>query len=202
MQAKSTLLIATHNRGKVREYARLLADLPLLLTWLDEVGVTAVADETQATFLANALHKARFYARQTGLLTWADDSGLEVAALGGRPGVLSARYGGEGLSDVDRYTLLLRELEGVSDRSARFCCAVAVVSPDGQSWSAEGTLEGTILPAPRGSQGFGYDPVFWVAAQGRSLAELPVDLKNQISHRAAAVAAIRPQLERLCRGAP
>ena len=79
---------------------------------------------------------------------------------------------------------------------------MAVVSPDGQSWSAEGTLEGTILPAPRGSQGFGYDPVFWVAAQGRSLAELPVDLKNQISHRAAAVAAIRPQLERLCRGAP
>jgi XTP/dITP diphosphohydrolase len=200
MQAKSTLLIATHNRGKVREYARLLADLPLLLTWLDEVGVTAVADETEATFLANALGKAHFYARQTGLLTWADDSGLEVAALGGRPGVLSARYGGEGVSDADRYNLLLRELEGVSDRSARFCCAVAVVSPAGQSWSAEGTLEGTILPAPRGSQGFGYDPVFWVPAQGRSLAELPVDLKNQISHRAAAVAAIRPQLERLCRG--
>ena len=186
MQAKSTLLIATHNRGKVREYARLLADLPLLLTWLDEVGVTAVADETQATFLANALHKARFYARQTGLLTWADDSGLEVAALGGRPGVLSARYGGERLSDVDRYTLLLRELEGVADRSARFCCAVAVVSPDGQSWSAEGTLEGTILPAPRGSQGFGYDPLMFIAEQQCAVAEMSAADKNARSHRGLA----------------
>ncbi len=199
MTQHRTLLVATHNPGKVREYARLLADLPLSITWLDAAGITEAVDETGATFTENALLKARAYAGISGRLTWADDSGLEVDALDGRPGVYSARYGGEGLSDTQRYEALLHELDGVPepDRTARFRCVVAIAQPDGQAWTAEGVVEGVILNAPRGSNGFGYDPVFYVPDYRASMAELPVAIKNQISHRAIASANARQILAHL-----
>lgn len=198
----TTLLVATHNPGKAREYAQLLADLPITVTWLDQVGITTSVDETGATFKENALLKARHYAELSRLLTWADDSGLEVDALGGRPGVLSARYGGESLSDRDRYRALLHELTVVPDaaRTARFRCVVAIATPDGEAWTVEGAVEGQILHAPRGDNGFGYDPVFLVPQSAKSMAELPPEIKNQISHRAVATRAARQILERLLVG--
>lgn len=187
---KTRLLVATHNPGKAREYARLLGDLPLAVTWLTDIGIHTAVEETGATFTENALLKARFYAETSGLLTWADDSGLEVDALDGQPGVYSARYGGDGLNDRQRYEALLVALEGVpaAARTARFRCVVAIASPDGQAWTAEGAIEGAILTAPRGNHGFGYDPVFFVNGRDASMAELPSVVKNQISHRAIATA--------------
>lgn len=191
--SQAKLLVATHNPGKAREYAQLLADLPLAVTWLDEVGITAAVEETGATFLDNALLKAHHYATLAGLPTWADDSGLEVDALGGRPGVFSARYGGAGLTDRQRYETLLRELADVPEaqRTARFRCIVALAWADGRTWTTEGAIEGRILTAPRGANGFGYDPIFFVPDHGASMAELPESVKNQISHRAVAAASAR-----------
>ena len=187
------LLVATHNRGKLREYAALLADLPIEVTWLDAEGIALEVDETGATFAENAILKARAYAALSGLLTWADDSGLEVDALEGRPGVYSARYGGPGLSDDARYRALLAELAGVPDaaRTARFHCVVAIASPDGRLFTTDGTVEGTILHEARGSNGFGYDPVFFVPEHAASMAELSAEVKNRISHRARAAANAR-----------
>ncbi|MCS6826953.1 MAG: RdgB/HAM1 family non-canonical purine NTP pyrophosphatase [Caldilinea sp.] len=194
-----TLLVATHNEGKAREYAHLLGDLPVKIVWLKQVGVKEVAPETGATLVENALLKARFYAAHTNLLTWADDSGLEVDALSGRPGVHSAHYGGEGLTDRERCTLLLRELEGIpmERRTACFRCVVAIARPTGEAWTAEGVVEGVILTAPRGDRGFGYDPIFWAPSLNATLAELPLEVKNRISHRALAAAQARRIVERL-----
>ncbi len=196
------LLVATHNQGKVREYRALLADLPLEVTSLDAEGVLFEAEETGQTFAENAIMKARAYAAHTGLLTWADDSGLEVDALGGAPGVLSARYGAPAArSDVERYQLLLERLAGVPDpgqRSARFRCVVAIAWPGGRVITADGACEGRIAEAPRGEHGFGYDPVFLVADCGyrQTMAELDPALKNQISHRGRAALAARAALAR------
>jgi XTP/dITP diphosphohydrolase len=185
------LLIATHNQGKVREYRALLSDLPLEVTYLDAEGITFEAEETGATFAENAVQKASAYAAASGLLTWADDSGLEVDALVGAPGVLSARYGAPAArTDQDRYRLLLAELAGVpeAERTARFHCVVALASPSGEVQTADGCCEGRIGVEPRGSHGFGYDPVFLVADIGytQTMAELEPALKNTISHRARA----------------
>lgn len=190
------LLIATHNPGKVAEYRSLLADLPLAVTWLDEVGITEDVEETETTFAGNAILKARHYAGLTGLWTWADDSGLEIDALDGRPGVYSARYGGKGLSDADRYRIVLREMEGVPDerRTARFRCVVALVQPGGPVATCDGTLEGAIAYAPKGSNGFGYDPIFFIPDFQSTLAELERGVKNEISHRAEASARARVKL--------
>ena len=194
------LLIATHNQGKVREYRALLADLPLEITYLDAEGVAFEAEETGQTFAENAVLKALAYANHTGLLTWADDSGLEVDALGGAPGVLSARYGAPVAgSDVARYRLLLDRLAGVADpgqRSARFRCVVAIAWPGGPVLTAEGACEGRIALAPLGQHGFGYDPVFLVADGGylQTMAELDPARKNQISHRGQAAAAAKAAL--------
>ena len=188
-----TLLIATHNQGKIREYRALLAELPLVVTWLDDEGVTLEVDETGATFTENATLKAATYARLTGLWTWADDSGLEVDALGGRPGVLSARYGGPGLSDGERMRRLLDELRSapLAERTGRFRCVVAIATPDGPIYTAEGAIEGLIVDQPRGAGGFGYDPVFFVPDYGMTMAELSPLIKNRISHRAVAAAHAR-----------
>jgi len=193
------LLVATHNPGKVREYRELLAGLPVELTWPGELGLELAVEESGETFRENAVLKATAYAQASGLLTLADDSGLEVDALGGAPGVRSARYAGPGATDEDRYRLLLRRMEAVPDgqRQARFRCVIAVVSPQGQVWTAEGICEGIIVREPRGSHGFGYDPVFYVPELGRTMAELPEEEKNRISHRARAALAIRPVLARL-----
>lgn len=182
------LLIATHNPGKLEEYKELLKELPLELVSLADLGVTMQVEETGTTFVENALLKARAYAKATGLVTIADDSGLEVKALGGAPGVHSARYGGANLSDQERYERLLRAMADIprAERKARFRCVIAVAWPDGRCAFVEGTCEGEIAYAPRGEHGFGYDPIFYLPECGRTMAELPPEVKNQISHRAAA----------------
>lgn len=191
------LLVATHNKGKVGEYADILGDVGIDWLTLDDVGIVHDVEETGATFRENAFLKAEAYARQSGLLTLADDSGLEVDALGGRPGVLTARFGGPGLSAADRYRLLLAHLEGVPapQRTARFHCVIALAAPDGTILgTAEGVCEGEIGLEPKGEGGFGFDPVFYLADVGQTMAQLPADEKHRRSHRGQATRAIEPLL--------
>lgn len=193
------LLVATGNRGKQREYRALLAGWPVELVFPQDVGVDVEVEESGETFKENAVLKARAFAQASGLLTLADDSGLEVDVLGGAPGVRSARYAGPGASDADRYLKLLRELEGVprERRTARFRCVVALATPEGEVYTADGVCEGWITEEPRGEFGFGYDPVFYVSECGCTMAELEPEVKNRISHRARAVAAARELFDRL-----
>ena len=186
------LLIATHNQGKVREYRELLADLPVEVTFLDEMGITTEVEETGESFAENAVIKALGYAEMSGLWTWADDSGLEVDALGGEPGIYSARYG-DLPSEQERYNYLLARLADVPDgqRAARFRCVIALAMPDGDAFTASGALEGAITYAPRGTNGFGYDPVFQIEHSNLTLAEISSELKNAISHRARAARTAR-----------
>ncbi len=201
------LLIATHNRGKLREYSELLAGLPFELLTLDDVGIRDEVEETGATFLENARLKAETYARQSGQLTLADDSGLEVDALGGEPGVQSKRYAGEGRSDADRNRFLLAKLRDVprGQRAARFRCTIVIAEPGGQSWAAEGACEGEIAFEPRGTHGFGYDPIFTMHISGMPgdvrMAELPPAEKNRLSHRAHAARGAHEILKTLAEGA-
>ena len=198
---KRPLLIATHNQGKLLEYRRLLQDLPLALTYLDEIGVVEEVAETGKIFAANAILKAKYYARLTGLLTWADDSGLEVDALQGEPGVQSARYAGPAATDQDRYAKLLKELQPhPRPWTARFRCVVAIVQPDAGVETCSGRLDGLITKVPRGSHGFGYDPVFFVPDMGRTLAELAIAVKNRISHRGRASRQAKALLTNLLNG--
>lgn len=192
------LLIATHNRGKLLEYRELLAGLPLELVTLDDVGLRDDVEENGATFAENARLKAVTYAHKSNLLTLADDSGLEVDALGGEPGIRSKRYAGENKSDAERIAFLLNKLREVprEKRSARFRCAIAVASPEGRVWESQGTCEGEIIFAPRGTHGFGYDPVFYFPERGVTMAELPTAAKNKISHRARAAQGAREILSK------
>lgn len=195
--AHTELLIATKNQGKVRELSELLAGVPVVLRGLAEFPRVPTAEETGATFSENAELKARFYAGRTGLPTLADDSGLEVEALGGAPGVHSARYAGDGATDVERVALLLSEMRraGTLTRRARFVCAAALFDPRADSCEVFlGTCEGRIADAPRGSHGFGYDPVFIPDGYERTFAELPAEIKQRISHRAEALRAVRAYL--------
>lgn len=195
------LLIATHNRGKLREYQELFGGLPLDLVTLDDAGIHEDVEENGATFAENARLKALTYARESGLLTLADDSGLEVDALGGDPGVYSRRYAGENKTDAERNAYLLEKLKGVTPdrRTARFRCAIAIASPGGEVWESNGTCEGVITNAPRGTNGFGYDPLFLFPQSGLTMAELPSEEKNRISHRARAAVGARITLEELQR---
>ena len=190
------LLIATTNSGKVREYQELFNDLNCQLVGLSEVGIVQEVTETGSTYEENALLKARGYAALSGLLTLADDSGLEVDALGGRPGVHSARYAPDSPARIQQ---LLAEMQNVpaDRRSARFQCVIALAWPDGRAEIATGTCEGWITTDARGAHGFGYDPVFHIPELGVTMAELPGDVKNQISHRARAAQKMRPILERI-----
>jgi XTP/dITP diphosphohydrolase len=192
------LLIATTNPGKLKEYAAIFAGLPLELRTLRDEGIADDVEETGATFADNARLKAEYYAQRSGLPSLADDSGLEVAALGGEPGVYSARYAGPGASDAERNAFLLKKLEGVPfhARLARFVCAIALARPGGATELVEGVLHGVIEHAPRGEGGFGYDPLFWVLDEDATLAEIPAGRKNQISHRARAAHEARQVLDR------
>lgn len=193
------LLAATNNPGKLKEYRRLLQNLPLEITNLQQEGIHFEPEEAGATFEENAVLKASAFAARSGLLTLADDSGLEIDALGGEPGVHSRRYGGTRRGeDVRRYELVLSQLEGVpwADRTARFRCVVAVAAPGGQVETAEGSVEGVIAFEPQGEHGFGYDPIFFVPEFDRTMAQLPPETKNRISHRARAVEAVLPMLRR------
>lgn len=192
-----TLLIATTNQNKLREYAAIFAGLPLELRSLRDIGIDEDVEETGATFAENARMKAEFYLARSGLPTLADDSGLEVAALGGEPGVRSHRFAGPNASDADRNALLLKKLEGVPfhARLARFVCVIALARPGGAIELVEGVLPGVIDFTPRGDHGFGYDPLFYVLDEDATLAAIPPERKNQISHRAQAARAARTVLE-------
>lgn len=189
----SRVVLASANAGKLRELAALLAPLDLTLTAQGELGIAA-AEESGTTFLENALLKARHAAREARLPALADDSGIEVDALGGRPGVFSARYAGEGASDAANLRLLLEELAGVPEarRGARYQCVIVLVrdAADPRPLVARGTWEGRIARAPRGTGGFGYDPVFLPHGEERTAAELGAAQKNALSHRAQALRAL------------
>jgi XTP/dITP diphosphohydrolase len=190
------LLVATTNAGKIREYYELLAGLNCELVSLEDIGIADVVMETGMSYEENAVLKARIYSVQSGLLTLADDSGLEVDALCGRPGIHSARYAAGSLTRIHK---LLDEMEDVPDdqRSARFQCVIALASPNGLWETAQGICEGWIAREPRGSHGFGFDPVFYMPEHSATLAELPESFKNTVSHRACAARKIRPVLERI-----
>jgi len=182
------LLLATRNKNKIREIAdKFSAIRDLEMVTPDMIGELPDVEETGNTFVENALLKARALCNATGIPAMSDDSGLVVDALNGRPGVMSARYGGEGLSDNDRNLLLLKELEGIQNRSARFVCVISIALPDGRFFSAEGVCEGFIGREMKGDHGFGYDPVFFLPDRGLSMAEIPLAEKNRISHRAQAL---------------
>lgn len=193
------LLVATTNRGKLAEYRKLLAGLQVELIDLSTAGISDEIAETGSTFAENAEIKANGYARISGLLTLADDSGLEVLALGGEPGVLSARYGGAGLDDVARYRLVLDNLAAVPmhERQARFVCAIVIATPGGTAQLVDGSIDGMITFAPRGTHGFGYDPIFLLPDRGLTMAELPPEEKNRLSHRARAAHKAYPLIEKL-----
>ena len=182
------LLLATNNQAKVSEYKSLLRDLPLELVTLAEQGITTVVDEVGESLEENARLKATLLAAEGRLLALADDSGLEVDALGGEPGRLSARYAGEGASDRDRVNYLLSRLKDVpwEKRSARFRCVIAVATPGGEVKLCSGECRGMITFEPKGDQGFGYDPVFYLPELGKTMAELPPEVKNLVSHRGRA----------------
>ncbi len=199
----TTVVLATRNRGKVRELQALLADLPVRACTLDEFPDVPVIPETGETFEANAREKADLVARLTGRITVADDSGLEIDVLGGAPGVRSATFLGPTATDEDRNLWVLGKLRGMPEglRTARYRAVLAVASPDGSIRTFEGICDGRIADAPRGHDGFGYDPIFLVPAYGRTMAELPPDIKNRISHRGKAVDAARAYMAALVRGA-
>jgi XTP/dITP diphosphohydrolase len=197
-QMEKKLLVATRNLGKVEEFADLLNDLAVEWFSLADVYSDLDVEESGSTFEENAIIKAEAYAKDTGMITIADDSGLEVDYLGGRPGVRTARYGGPDLTPKQRYELLLQELGEVSsdERGARFRCVVAVANHDGLVGTSSGECEGRIAFGPKGSQGFGYDPIFYLPDRGMTMAELSPVEKHQISHRGKAVAGIVPLLRR------
>ena len=191
-----TLLIATNNAHKVAEFRRLFADADADLVTPHEAGVALEVPETGATFAENARIKARAFRDATGLPSLADDSGVAVDALGGRPGVRSARYGGEGLDDAGRVRLLLSEMAGVpeNERACRFHAVLAFAAPDGREETAEGVCDGRLARAPSGLNGFGYDPVFYLPQFGRTMAELEPEEKDAASHRGQAARRMLPLL--------
>ncbi len=197
MQPK--LLLATNNQAKVREYKSLLSGLSYELVTLAEQGITVVVDEVGESLEENARLKATVLAAKSQLLTLADDSGLEVDALGGEPGRLSARYAGENASDRERVSYLLARLNGVPQekRTARFRCVIALATADGKIEFCCGECQGLITFAPRGEHGFGYDPVFYLPELDKTMAELPLALKNQVSHRGQAAGQVDQILEKL-----
>jgi XTP/dITP diphosphohydrolase len=191
------LLVATNNRGKLREFAALLEGLPFRLVTLAEAGIEVEVEETGTNLEQNAIEKATAYSALSGLVAVADDSGLEVDALGGEPGPLSRRYAGESASDRERNDFLLTKLQDVpwEERGARFRCVIAIVTPQGEVETCEGVCEGIIAFEPQGEGGFGYDPIFYLPELGKRMAELTPEDKNRISHRARAAQKARPILE-------
>ena len=193
------LCVATTNRGKQRELVELLADWGGEIVYPQDIGLDIEVQETGQSFSEIAAQKALTYAQAAGLPALADDSGLEVDALDGAPGIYTARYAGPGASDQDRYRKLLAELGDIpfEQRTARFRCAVALAYPDGRVGVAEGTCEGVIAFEPRGENGFGYDPVFYMPQLACTMAQLSAETKNTLSHRARALRAARPLLDAL-----
>ena len=188
-------ILATHNPGKLREMADILSHLGVEVVSPADVGITVEVEETGATFAENAMLKAKAICAASGLPAIADDSGLCVDALNGGPGVYSARYGGEGLDDKGRYTLLLNSMRGQTTRAAHFACAIACAFPGGKTLTAEGRCDGAIAFAPLGEGGFGYDPVFLVPKKGKTFGQLTAEEKSEISHRGRALRDFSAKLE-------
>jgi len=197
--SETRLLLASQNPGKLAEMKQLCGGLPFRVVGLEELGILEAPEETGTTFIENAVIKGRYYARRAGLLTVADDSGLSVEALGGAPGLYSARFGGEGATDRDRNAFLLERLEGVPGerRGARFTSAVVVVREEEVLFQVEESVEGRSAEAPRGPGGFGYDPLFFYPPFGRTFGEVPRAEKDKVSHRGKAFARLREFLTTL-----
>jgi XTP/dITP diphosphohydrolase len=194
---KQIIVLATRNKGKVEELREMLKDFPIDLKSLNDFGPIPEAVEDGATFDENAYKKALFTAKVLGLPAMADDSGLVVEALGGAPGVYSARYAGEKATDGDNIKKLLAELAGQSDRRAAFECVISLAVPSGPALTYEGRCEGEILETPRGESGFGYDPVFYSPELGKTFAEAGMAEKNTISHRGRAMAQMAAEFEQI-----
>jgi XTP/dITP diphosphohydrolase len=193
------LLLATNNKAKVREYRSLLRALPFELVTLSEQGINTVVSEAGESLEENAELKAVAFSAESQLTALADDSGLEVDALGGEPGPVSARCAGEGASDEERVEYLLARLEDVpwQKRSARFRCVIAIATPEGKVGFCSGECPGMITFEPRGEEGFGYDPIFYIPALNKTMAELTLEVKNTVSHRGGAARKVPSVLARL-----
>jgi XTP/dITP diphosphohydrolase len=187
------LLLATNNSGKLRELAELLSGVPFEMVGPVDIGLNLKVAETGRTYSANARIKGLAFAEASGLLTLADDSGLEVDALGGAPGVMSSRYAGPRATDADHVAFLLQKLKGVPwyKRGASFKCVIAVITPAGAERLATGSCRGVIAEHPKGAHGFGYDPIFFFPKLNKTMAELPPEIKNTLSHRARAASRAR-----------
>jgi XTP/dITP diphosphohydrolase len=198
---ETRLLLATQNPGKLAEMRQLIAGLPFAIVGPRDVGIGDAPEETGQSFEENAALKARYYAERSGLLSAADDSGISVDELDGAPGLYSSRFGGENATDADRNQLLLRRLAGVPDerRGARFTSSVALVRDGAMLFQATESVHGRIADAPRGANGFGYDPVFFYPPFGRTFGEVPADLKDSVSHRGKAFARLRVYLAGMTR---
>lgn len=191
------LVVATRNRGKSAEIRQFLTDFPIEIKDLNDFGPIPEVHENGRTFEENAYKKASFTAKVLGLPALADDSGLEVAALGGEPGVHSARYAGPNATDSDNNAKLLRELAGRTDREARFCCILSLAVPTGAALTYEATCEGIILEAPRGKNGFGYDPLFFFHPKNKTFAEMSLEEKSAVSHRGKALQELHDEFDKV-----
>lgn len=192
-----TLVVATRNLGKVKEIKDMLKDFPVNLKCLEDFGPIPPVEEDGATFDDNAYKKAAFTSRILGLPTLADDSGLVVQALGGAPGVFSARYGGDGLTDSERCDFLIRNMKGKTDRSAFFECVISIAVPTGSAITYEARCEGLIAESPNGANGFGYDPIFYYPPLNKTFAEMALQEKKLVSHRGKAMKEICDEFDKI-----
>lgn len=197
MNDATTLVIATRNQGKLKEISALLKDYPVDIKSLNDFGPIPEVVEDGDTFDENAYKKSSFTARVLGFPALADDSGLVVPALDGAPGVHSARWAGQNATDEEKCRKLLRELDGASDRKAAFECVISIAVPGGPALTYEGRCEGEIITAPRGENGFGYDPVFYYAPLKKTFAEIPREEKSRVSHRGRALMEMRSEFDKV-----
>jgi XTP/dITP diphosphohydrolase len=197
MPERQLLVLATRNAGKTREIREFLGDLPVEIKNLDDFGLIPPVEEDGTTFDENAYKKASFTAKILGLPALADDSGLEVEALGGAPGVHSARYAGPHATDAENNAKLLRKMEGETNRAAVFVCVISLAVPSGAALTYEARCEGLIAEAPGGNKGFGYDPLFYYPPLNRTFAQLSAEEKNRVSHRGKAVAELKEEFEKV-----
>ena len=197
MTNRQLLVLATRNPGKTREIRGFLEDFPIEIRNLDDFGPTPDIEEDGDTFDENAFKKASFTAKVLGLPALADDSGLEVEALGGAPGVHSARYAGPSSTDDEKIAKLLQEMEGKKNRSAAFMCVISIAVPSGVALTYEGRCEGLIAEAPAGENGFGYDPVFYYPPLKKTFAQLSAEEKNRVSHRGKALEELREEFDKV-----
>jgi XTP/dITP diphosphohydrolase len=191
-----TIVLATRNKGKSAEIREFLKGFPVDIKDLNDFGPIPEAVEDGMTFEENAYKKASFTARILGLPALADDSGLEAEALGGAPGVHSARYAGPNATDPENNEKLLRELTGNQNRKARFCCVLSLAVPAGSALTYEAFCEGVLLDAPRGENGFGYDPLFYYPPEGKTFAEMSLEEKSRVSHRGRALAELKNEFDK------